>query len=210
MKNEYTKEHIVEFIKTLDTRAKTFSPEKIDQVINRAYAELTAVSRKIFSNEDITDLGQYYDSGQSGFTAEVLDDVTEIYKIYTTVEGPFADKTICQYVNQDVGEYYDDNVAYRDNRNVGTIHVRLDAVDTKFDNLVVKYYYTPSAQSQSVYMDSQTYLSWQDAIGTAVNYFLHDSEEESRKRASLARTSKSMTQEPEDAPEEIRAVFSGF
>ena len=106
--------------------------------------------------------------------------------------------------------YRNSDVAYRDNRYLGRFHLQLDAVDEVFDNCVVKYYYTPRATDEDVFMDSQIYLAFQDAVWAALLYFLHDTEGEARKRASMQRTSKSTTQNPEDVPAQVSAVFGGF
>ncbi len=209
MKTEYTRANIVAFIKNLDTRAQKFTDEKIDDIINRGYAELSTVSKRIFSNEEVAALEPYYESGELQITVDVEEDVTEIYDLYTTIEGD-RDKSICQRTIQGIGMYVDNDVAYRDNRYVGRVHLSLDTLDEVFDNVVVKYYYTPTAVTDSVYMDSQTYLAWTDAMWAATNYFLKDIEGEAQKRNSMGRTSKSMTQEPEDIPEHARALFGGF
>ena len=207
MKNTYSRDDIVTFVKNLDVRAQKFTDAQIDNVINRGYAELTAVSRRVFSNEDVVNLTEYYENGELDFSLEVEDDCTEIYDLYLTLEGDKADSA--PIVEQGVGIYKNSEVLYRDNRNTGTIHIKLSdlGTDTVFDNIVVKYFYTPTATDDSVYMTSQTYLAWQDAMWAATNYFLKDVESESQKRASLGRTSQSMVLAPEDETGQDRAVF---
>ena len=209
MKNEYTRDTIVDFIKNLDTRAQKFSDTQIDNVINRGYAELMTVSKTIFSNEEVVDLEPYYEGSELTLTLEVEDDATEVYDVYVTLEDG-KDTSICQQVIQDVGIYRNSDLAYRDNRYIGRVHLDLEVVDETFDNVVVKYYYTPKATDQSVYMDSQTYLSWTDSMWAATNYFLKDIEGEAQKRASMHRTSKSITQDPEDVPDQERSLFGGL
>ena len=209
-KTKYTKDQIVSFVKELDVRAKTLSDTKIDDVINRAYAELMTVSKKLFSNEEVVYLGDYYDVGETKFTLDIQEDTNEIYDLYTTIEGDNTDKAICQEVIQGVGIYRNNDVSYRDNRYVGRFHVDLKAVDFIFNNVVCKYYYTPEATSDDVFMDRQLFMAFQDAIWTSLNYFLKDVESEMQKKASMNRTAKSVTQDPEDVPEEGRAMFGGF
>jgi len=207
MKNAYSREEVVSFVKALDVRARKFTDAEIDNVINRGYAELSTVTKQAFSSEEVVDLEDLYEGSELKHTFDVEDDVTEIYDIYVTQEGD--DKSMSQEVVQDVGIYRNSDLAFRDNRYVGRVHVDLDAVDTVFDNLVVKYFYTPRATTEIVYMDSQTYLAWQDAMGAATSYFLKDVDEETRKRTSMNRTSKSMVQQdPEDSVDSVRAVFS--
>ena len=210
-KTKYTKDEIVAFIRDLDVRAKTLSDAKIDNIINRGYAELTTVSKRLFSNEEIVPLDEYYDVGEERLTLDIEDDVTEIYDIYVTKEGD--NKWICQEEIQGVGMYRNSDVAFRDNRYLGRFHIDFTPDylrNVVFDNCVVKYYYTPKAIDDEVFMDSQIYLAFQDAMWAALNYFMKDIEGESQKRASMTRTSQSTTQEPEDVPPEGRAVFGGF
>ena len=115
MKTKYTREEISAFVKSLDVRAKTLDDTKIDNAINRGYAELTTTSKRLFSNEDVVDLGEYYDGNEMRVTLDVEDDVTEIYDVYTTIEGDRS-KDICQEVIQGIGIYRNNNVSFRDNR----------------------------------------------------------------------------------------------
>ncbi len=210
MKNKYTRIEILAFLKGLDTRAKSLTDAQMDNVINRGYAELLTTSKRIFSNEEVVSLDPFYESGESKITLEVEDDATEIYDIYTTIEGDRSSYAPAQEVVQGVGIYRNTDFAFRDNRAIGRFHLDLDAYDEKFDNVIVKYYYTPKATDEDVYMDAQTYLSWTDAMWAAMNYFLKDVEGEAQKRASMHRTSKSMTQDPEDVPQSQRAIFGGW
>jgi len=207
MKNIYTRDEIITFIKGLDVRARKFTDTEINNVINRGYAELSTVTKQAFSSEEVVDLSPFYDGSELKHTFDIEDDVTDIYDLYVTQEGD--DKSMSQEVVQDVGIYRDTDLAFRDNRYVGRLHIHLDASDTQFDNLVAKYFYTPRATDESVYMDSQAYLAWTDAMGAATDYFLKDVDEETRKRTSMNRTSKSMVQQdPEDSVDSVRAVFS--
>ena len=210
-KTKYTKETIVAFIRELDVRARTIADTKINNIIDRGYAELTTVSKRLFSNEEVVDLAIYYDAGEKKLTLDVEEDVTEVYDIYVTREGD--EKWLCQEEIQGVGIYRNNDVAFRDNRYLGRVHLDLTPkyiADIVFDNCVIKYYYTPRSTDDDVYMDSQVYLAFQDAMWAALNYFMKDIEGESQKRASMTRTSKSTTQEPEDIPTEGRAMFGGF
>ena len=208
-KTKYTKEEIVAFVKDLDTRAKTLSETKIDAIINRGYAELTTVSKRLFSNEEVLSLAPYYEGGEYKFIVDVDEDVTEVYDVYTTIEGEDRDKSMCQEIIQGVGIYRNDNLSFRDNRYIGRIQTDLSAVETEFDNLVIKYYYTPKITSGDVYMSSQVYLAFQDAIWAALNYFMKDVEGEAQRRTSMHRTGKSTLEEPEDIVIKSRAIFGG-
>jgi len=206
-KKAYTRDTIVAFVKGLDTRARTFNSSQIDNVINRGYAELMTQSKRIFSNQDIVPLDDYYEINELKVTLDVDVDVTEIYDLYVTVEGENLSKSTADEVIQDIGIVRNNDIIYRDNRYVGRFHLDLGALDNKFNNAVVKYYYTPTASDQTVYMDAQTYLAFTDAMWAATNYFLKDVEGEAQKRASMERTSKSITQGPEDIPSSGRSIF---
>ena len=214
-KTEYTRDTISAFIKGLDTRARTLEEPKINEIINRGYAELSTVSKRLFSNEEVIDMQQFYDSGEVNISIDLEEDVTEVYDLYTTIEGEDVDTSVCQEVIQGIGIYRDSDFSFRDNRYIGRVHLDLDglsgmATDVVFDNLIVKYYYTPKATTESVFMDSQVYLTFQDAMWAALNYFMKDIEGEAQKRSSMQRTSKSAAQEPEDIPDMGRAMFGGI
>lgn len=217
MKSKYTREQIVSFVKSLDVRAQKFTDEQIDNVINRGYAELVSHRKTIFSNEEVADLAKNYAIPQLNDTFEIEEDVTEIYDIYlqdgTAEPGDFHQRYI-----QGSGIYVNSEMAYRDNRETGRVHIDLGRSKDfseipsghQFDTLVVKYYYTPKATDETVYMDAQTYLAWTDAMNVATNYFLKDVENEMRKQASLKRTSASIGNDVEDELTERRAMFGGW
>lgn len=209
MKRKYLKEDVVKFIKGLDVRAKTLDDAAIDNVIDRGYAELSTVSKRIFSNEDVTPLQDFYTNSEDVITLDIEEDVTEIYDLYLTKEDEKLTEGNIHEVVQGIGIYRNVHIVYRDNRYTGRFHVRLADIDDTFDNVVAKYYYTPRAFTEYVFMDSQTYLAWTDAMWAALNYFLKDIEGEAQKRASMTRTSKSIPQEPEDTVVQQRAVFNG-
>ena len=206
MKNTYSNDDITEFIKNLDVRAREFDAAKIAQVKNRGYAEMMTLSKHLFSGEEVVDLGPYYDLGETELTFDVEDNVNEVYDLYLTIEGdqvlPHGVTTI-----QGVNQYRNNNTFYKDNRSVGRVHLDLTNEDQVFDTAIVKYFYTPNATTEDLYMDAQTYLSFQDAMWVAVNYFLKDIEGESQKRASLQRTITSVSKEPEDETTFHRSVF---
>ena len=207
MKTMYTRDTINTFVRGLDVRAKTLTPTQLDNVINRGYAELMTTSKKLFSNEDVVNLAAYYTGGELKLTIDVEADCTEIYDVYTTIEGEVANKSVCEDIIQGIGICRDNDVAYRDNRYIGRVHLDLGASSNTYDNLVVKYYFTPNATTADIYMDSQVYLAFTDAMWAALLYFFKDIEGEAQKRASMQRTSKSITQEPEDVPDIGRAIF---
>ena len=214
MKTKYTRDEINTFIRGLDVRAKTLSDTQLDNVVNRGYAELMTVSSRLFSNEEVISLDEYYESGETKLSFDVEDDATEVYDVYTTIEGDETDKTYCDEVVQGIGIYRNNDVAYRDNRYVGRVHLDLDTPSysgsTQFDNCIVKYYYTPRSTDEDVMMSSQVWATFTDAMWASLNYFLKDVESESQKRASMERTSAAVMEVPEDIPDRGRAVFGGM
>ncbi len=214
MKTEYSRDDINSFVRGLDVRAKSLSDAKLTDVVNRGYAELLTVSTRLFSNEDIISLDEYYEASELVLTFDVEDDAVEVYDLYLTVEGDDADKSYCDEVVQGVGIFRNNDVAYRDNRYIGRIHLDLDYDKNNskhFDNCVIKYYYTPKATDDSIMMSSQVWATFTDAMWASLNYFLKDVTSESQKRASMERTSKAVIEVyPEDIPERGRAVFGGM
>ena len=209
-KTGYTRDTIINNIKFLDVRAKNLTDEQIDAVINMAYAELSITSRELFSNEEIVNLDAYYDTSEMKATFDVEEDALEIYDLYTTIEGDDRLKDTCEEVVQGIGINRNNNLAFRDNRYIGRFHIDLEAEDTIYDNLIAKYYFTPSATTEIVYMSKQVFRSFQDALGIAVNYFVKDIEGEAQKRASLLRTSSGIQDAPEDIPDMRPAMFGGL
>jgi len=212
-KTGYTRDNIVNNIKLLDVRVRNLTEEQIDAVIDMAYAELSIVSPELFSNEEIINLDEYYDTSEMKATFDVEEDATEIYDVYTTIEGEDTLKDTCTEVVQGIGICRNKDVAYLDNRYVGRFHIDLgaeSALDTVYDNLIAKYYFTPSATTEIVYMSKQVFRSFQDAIGIAVNYFVKDIEGEAQKRASLLRTSSGIQNAPEDIPDMPQSIFGGL
>lgn len=214
MKTKYTRDSINTFIRGLDVRAKTMSDSQLDNVINRGYAELMTVSSRLFSNEDVVSLDEYYEAGETKLSFDLEDDATEVYDLYLTIESDDVNKTYCDEVVQGIGICRNKNVVYRDNRYIGRVHIDLDTKyysnDYKFDNCLVKYYYTPKATDDDVMMSAQVWLTFTDAMWASLNYFLKDVESESQKRASMTRTSAAVKDVPEDIPDRSRAVFGGM
>ena len=207
-KRRYTKEEIVAFIKDLDTRAVKLSDTKIDNIIDRAYSELMTISKSLFSDEEVLDLAPYYESDEGKITVQINRDVTYVYDLYVTLEGEHKLKDACDDIINEIGLCRNPEIIKRDNRNNDIVHIYLDYIDdTRFDNAVIKYFYTPISTQDDIFMDSQVYIAFQDALGTSLNYFLKDVETENQKRNSMNRTARAAVQEPNDTPEPVRAVF---
>ena len=196
MKNVYTRADIDEEVIDLDVRAQKLSQKKLDRVINKAFAEMTAITQA-FQDEEVVSLKEFYKLGELQFTLDIEEDVTSVYDSYCTIEG--SDPLIYPH---GIKKVRDENVIYEDNRYNGKVHVNLDMTkeNTPLDNVVIKYYYTPRATLTDVYMDAQTYLAFTFALGMALYDELHDVERAMQKRAGLDRTIKAIIPElPLDA-----------
>ena len=188
MKIKYTKETLIQKIKDLDRRAPKLSETELDNILNHAYSEMSAVTQA-FSNEEVVPLDAYTDVGEQKFILDIEEDVTAIYDIYLSV--PDQDDTVYDH---GIKKIRDINVIYEDNRYNGRVHIdltRLNGTETP-SNAILKYYFTPTITTEAVYMDQQTYLSFQYAIGLATYDALHDVARSEQKRAGLNRTLKAV------------------
>ncbi len=196
MKRIYTKKDIVDKVKRFDKRASAMSEERIDDIINIAYSEVTAIVQA-FSDEEIIDLLPFYLSGELKFTVDIEEDVSGVYDNYITIENMDT-----EMYPHGIKKIRDKDIVYQDNRYNGRIHVDLTTLtyDQQPSNLVVKYYYTPQTTSEDVAMDQQTWLCFTFALGTALYDDLHDVDRSSQKRAGLKRTALAiLVDEPEDS-----------
>ncbi len=184
MKKLYTKEDVVNIVKRYDVRAKTLTSEQIDDVINVAYAEVTAIVQA-FSNEEVINCVPFYDDGELKFTIDVEEDVTGVYDQYVTIED--QDNAIHYH---GIRKVRDKNVIYLDNRYNGRVHIDLNNMPEQLvgNNIIIKYYYTPQATTDNIYMDQQTALALNFALGSSLYDYIHDVDRSSQKRAGLQRT----------------------
>ena len=206
MKKAYTPELIIAAVKALDIRAQKLTAAQIDLIIDDGYTELVTITQ-VFSNEKIINLAVYYDNGESKTEVVVNDDVNEIYDLYLTIEN--KDKSVYDY---GIKKIRDHRVVYKDNRYNGKVHIDFDLLTTKVDNVVIKYYFTPTSTSDIVYMDAQTWLAFKSALGVALYDTLHDVERNGQKRAEMSRRAKAILPElPEDANDPSYGhIFTGL
>ena len=188
MKREYTKTDIVGVVKRKDKRTESFSPEQFNDVINFAYAELSTVA-KLFSDEAVIPVKPYYDNNETLFTIDIEEDVVHIYDLYLTNEAQNFDD-----FEHGIEKIREPNDIYRDNREVGRVHIDLSKARSKIntivqiENVVIKYFYTPHSSDDKVFMDQPTYLALSNALGTALYDYLNDTERSMQKLAATKRT----------------------
>lgn len=206
MKKEYTPETLVSTVQALDVRAQKLSTDQINSVIDDAYTELcTAV--QIFSGEEIVPLAAFYETGEQQITLDIEDDVSDLYDLYLTIED--KDKDAYDY---GIEKIRDEKVIHRDNQYNGRVHIDLDTMTETANNAVLKYYYTPTSSTSSVYMDAQSWLALKSALGAALYDAVHDVERNGQKRSEMNRRAKAIiTNLPEDAFEPAHGhIFYGL
>lgn len=206
MKKEYTPETLINAVQNLDVRTKKLTDVQINNVIDDAYTELCTVIQ-VFSDEEVIPLAPFYETGEQRITLDIEEDVNDIYDLYLTIEG--KDKDIYEY---GIEKIRDEKIIYKDERYNGRVHVDLDTMVQSADNIVLKYYYTPTSTTESVYMDAQTWLAFKSALGVAVYDTLHDVERNGQKRAEMGRRAKAiMPSLPEDATDPAYGhIFNGL
>lgn len=185
MLRQITRTEIETLIKNLDTRAKTFTSDEFDYVINMGYAELSTFNH-LFYNEEIVSLADQYEAGELSFVMDIEEDVAFIYDLYLAKES--SDESLLDGIKKERTK----RAIYKDERYAGRVHVNLDNADTSYENAVIKYSFTPRATSEHLYIDQQTYLALRDAFSCSLYNKLGDVERESQKRASLARTARAV------------------
>jgi len=192
MLRKITRPEIEQLIKSLDTRAKTFSEEDFNFVIDMGYAELGTFNH-LFYNEEVIDLRPQYEAGELRFSLDIEEDVSFIYDLYLSKNDPEFDTLDGQDKERSK------KAIYKDSRYPGRVHVNLNEADDTYEVAVLKYSFTPQSTTEEIYIDQPTYLAMRDAFGCALYNKLNDVERESQKRASLARTANSVIPKyPED------------
>ncbi len=206
MKKAYSPEVVTAATINLDIRAKKLTTAELNTVIDDAYTELCTIVQA-FSNEEVVPLQSFYDTAEEKVMLDVEEDVSEIYDLYTTVEG--QDKYDYDY---GIKKIRDKQIIYKDNRYNGRVHIEFDLAKEAMDNAVIKYYYIPTHTTNIVYMDAQTWLAFKSALGVALYDTLHDVERNGQKRAEMTRRAKAILPSiPEDATDPSYGhIFTGL
>jgi uncharacterized protein YkvS len=189
MKREITKQNLIDFMDTLDTRFSKLEDNKVDLIIVDAFAEFSTVSKTI-SNRYIVDLNYYYENGEVKISLQIPEDVIYIYDLYLSKET--EDLVLSEH-----GEYNfrDNSLIWRDPQKRDMFHINL--VDQKFGqryNLAyAEYVYIPtSANFENIYMHNDAYIAFKDALATTLYEYLHDDEKAALKRASMTQKAASI------------------
>jgi len=212
MKRRLTKEELSNYIKRLDTRATKLTPEQIDDVILSSFGELSTFGFP-FSSENIVDLTQYITAGEDVLAVDIDKDVIDIFDYYLTIDTideqyeEFHGTKIYRETD-DVAKNSDKSVLYRDGFDPGRVHVRLDKAPVGTKTLVMKFYYNPDENFTDLFVDAQSNLAIQYAVGVSLYDVLHDVERSSQKRAGLERVTKAIANNyPESYEQTKESMF---
>jgi len=204
MKKQFTRDQLVDIIKSLDKRAETLTDAQLDIVMNDAYGELTAICNSAFSDEAVVSMSAYYDADEKTFTIDIEDDVIDIYDLYVTIEG----QPISVYQGG-VIPIRDEHIIYRDSRESGRAHINLNASSMVLSNAIIKYYYVPQATDDTVYLDGITMSAYRSALNVALSKILHDTKRAGEYLVDLERLAQRIpSTEPEDVGNQCRSVFA--
>ena len=140
------------------------------------------------------------------FTVDIDDDVVFIYDLYLTIEN--RDFSLFEH---GIKKIVNVNSVYKDNREVGRVHVDLSKVDSHesaIDNLVIKYFFTPTSTTEDIYMDQPTFLALKNALSTSLYDYMNDVERSMQKLAATKRTGlAAIPNDPEDLLEDKVSIF---
>jgi hypothetical protein len=214
MKRKILKTDIIQMILDLDTRTTKLTETQLDSIIDSGFAELCTLVLP-FTEEEIYPLEQHYIDGELKITLDADKDVVEVYDYHLTIEN----KTDFDTYKHGILKIREENCIYEDNRSIGRIHVDLEQVpDNQIaDNVVMKYYYVPDANFDVIYLSQNALLALKNAMALALYSPitpLRDPEKESRVRAAMTRTARSVALNegsPEDlTPTNNNYVFGGL
>ena len=203
MKNKFTHDDIVARMKAIDKRVETMTPALVDTLMDRGYALLVSQYGYSFTNEDVVSLDEYYTAGELLLSLDVEDDVVDIYSLYVTRES--LDKDVYKH---GICREYNERYVYRDNRYSGRVHVDLNGTTTnQFDNVVIKYCYTPKSTDDDIMLDSITMTALEYAFATAIYSYVKDSDSKKEAAADMIAIGSSITMPPEDEETQVRSIF---
>jgi len=201
MKLKFTKEQIVARIKMIDKRVEQLSVEQIDILIDRGYSILTSQYGYAFADEEVVSMQPFYDSGELLLTLDVQDDVVDVYDLYLTQEN--LSKSIYMH---GIKQVRDESLVYRDNRSVGRVHVDVQDNAEVYDNVVIKYTYTPQATDDDIYVDSITMTTLEYAWASAIYSYMKDTKSMEASAKSMLAVGSGITM-IEDEVEQVSSIF---
>jgi hypothetical protein len=203
MKRIITKDDLINYMKVLDTRVRKLDADVIDQIIIDSFAEFSTVSNSI-SNRYIVDLKPYYDAGETKFNIQIPEDVVFIYDLYLA-------KSTDDLLLSEHGEYHvrDESVIWADAQKRDVFHVNLEdqKYGQSYDLAYAEYIYIPhDANFTEIYMHTDAYNAYRDALSASAYDYLHDDEKALMKRSEMKRKAMSIANAyPEDYAEPKRA-----
>jgi len=217
VKNTYTKEYFYKRIRNADVRAQKLDDDAVDNIINDGFAEVSTIGM-FFSDEEVISMKDYYANGELELTLDIEEDVTQVYDYYLTVEEQPSDVfyhgiSKLQDSRFKAIDKSDVNSMWLDNRYNGRVHINLTEVKNGYtvDNAVIKYFYVPTSNTDTYYMDNQTRIATESAMLSAMYDYLHDIERAGQKRAAMKRQAAAIIpfENPEDLEKQYRSVFIG-
>lgn len=214
MKIEYPKSYFVDRLRRLEPRAAKLTDNDFDNIINDGFAEMSTLGM-FYSDEEVVSMLPYYEGGETKLTLDIEEDVTFIYDYYLTSENEAFDDHLhgirrMQHTNFKRIDNADENSMYLDNRYNGRIHINLEQTPdgTIVDNAVIKYFYTPTSNTDVFYMDQQTRLATESAMASALFEYFLDTEKAGRKRAAMTRQALAIVPiNPEDLLDRPKSMF---
>jgi len=194
MRRKVTKIDLIEFIKRLDTRAKKFETEKFDEIIDKAFAQMEYA----FTDEDTLQVEQYIEDSVTKMSYDIERDVSYIYDAFLSEDSRNAitntdlmievDPRIKGRINVDFSSQVDMYGKYSN-------HFGYNGTTPK--TLVVKYYYIPTSEFETIYMDRDVQVVLNDALRYALYLDLHDKKYNIH-MAKLEQSMASLNKEPLD------------
>jgi len=185
-------------IATLDKRLASYTDAQLNKIIDDGLSELCSVMTP-FSSVEIVDVS---DQECEVIDIELSKWVLDVYDLYLT-----EDITIFP-VKNDVTVIRDTKQVFRDQINVGLVHVDMDEREQGYDYLVVKYFYLPTHESTNVKITPQLLRVLDYAVAVAAYDRLHDVERSEQKRAGMKRLALSTIYNlPEDFDYDKDSMF---
>ena len=193
MKREVTKTQLIAFIKRLDTRCKKYDDDKFDEIIDDAFSELNTIAN-LFTDEDALDVTGYLEDGVKKLSYDVEKDVIFIYDAFLSTDSktPFlqSDKMV-EVDPRVISRVNIDFTSTDDMYNSYSYHDQEDYDDgTVPETLIVRYYYIPTSEFDSMYMNRDIYKAFRQSLSASVYLDLHDEKKYAMHQATMKRNAK--------------------
>lgn len=195
-KRKITKAYLRAYIETLDTRCERFDDEKIDLVIDGAFAELQTVTNAFVSEMNV-ELAHYYGTSDLVFTITTPEDAVSVYDLYLSKVDYDS-----FYGTRNEAKQREPSMIKRDSQNTDIIHVSLYGPE-KYDIAVIKYFYIPkAAEFEDLFISGDKFAALEAAIDSYTYKILHDVEKSGQSRSAMNRLAKAVSESlPQDYSE---------